>query len=371
MTKGGEIVNKAYKFRLYPNAEQRVLLAKTFGCVRFIYNKMLADRIEYYRLTKQNLKNTPAQYKSDFPWLKEVDSLALANAQLHLNAAYRSFFSKPEHGFPHFKSKKTSKATYSTNNQKGSVRIANDKIKLPKIGFVKLKQHRAVPDNWTIKTVTVSKNPAGKYFVSILFEYDNQVLEVVPEKFVGLDFSMRELYVDSENNTPEYPRFYRQSLHKLAREQRKLSLCQKGSNNRQKQRRKVSLVHEKIVNQRKDFLHKRSRELADRFDAVCVEDLNMQGMSQSLNFGKSVADNSWGMFTTFLQYKLTEQGKPLIKIDKCFPSSQLCHECGYKYEGTKDLFVREWECPSCHAHIQRDWNAAMNIRDEGRRLYFV
>ena len=364
-------MNKAYKFRLYPNAGQRVLIAKTFGCVRFIYNKMLGDRIEHYQRTKQSLKNTPAQYKAEFPWLKEVDSLALANAQLHLNAAYRSFFSKPEHGFPQFKSKKTSEDTYSTNNQKGSVRIANGKIKLPKIGFVKLKQHRAIPDSWTIKTVTVSKNPAGKYFVSILFEYDNQVREVVPKKFVGLDFSMRELYVDSENNSPEYPRFYRQSLHQLAREQRKLSLCQKGSNNRQKQRRKVALVHEKIANQRKDFLHKRSRELADRFDAVCVEDLNMQGMSQSLNFGKSVADNSWGMFTTFLQYKLTEQGKPLIKIGKCFPSSQLCHECGYKYEGTKDLSAREWVCPSCHAHVQRDWNAAMNIRDEGRRLYFV
>ena len=361
-------MNKAYKFRIYPNAEQRIMFAKTFGCVRFIYNKMLSDRIEHYKSTKQSLKNTPAQYKTEYPWLKEVDSLALANAQLHLNSAYSNFFSKPERGFPHFKAKKISKATYSTNNQKGSVRIEDSKIRLPRIGFVKLKQHRSIPNDWTIKTVTVSKNPTNKYFVSILFEYENQVQEIVPENFVGLDFSMHELYVDSEGHVPEYPRFYRQALCKLVKEQRKLSLCQKGSNNRQKQRRKVALIHEKIANQRKDFLHKRSRELADRYDVVCVEDFNMQDMAQSLNFGKSVADNGWGMFTTFLAYKLAEQGKSLVKINKWFPSSQLCHECGYKYEGTKDLSVREWDCPSCHAHIQRDWNAAMNIRDEGRRM---
>lgn len=361
-------MNKAYKFRIYPTMEQRIMFSKTFGCVRFIYNKMLGDRIEHYKATKQSLDNTPAQYKAEYPWLKEVDSLALANAQLHLNSAYKNFFSRPERGFPRFKSKKIGKATYSTNNQKGSVRIENNRIKLPKIGFVKLKQHRFIPKDWMIKTVTVSKNPAGKYFISILFEYDNQIPEIVPENFVGLDFSMHELYVDSEGNTPEYPHFYRQALHKLAKAQRKLSLCQKGSNNRQKQRCKVALLHEKIANQRKDFLHKRSRELANRYDAVCIEDLNMQSMSQSLNFGKSVADNGWRMFTTFLKYKLEEQGKKLVKIDRFFPSSQLCHECGYKYDGTKDLSVREWECPSCHAQIQRDWNAAKNIRDEGRRI---
>ena len=361
-------MNKAHKFRIYPNLEQRIMFAKTFGCVRFIYNKMLSDRIEHYKATKQSLKNTPAQYKAEYPWLKEVDSLALANAQLHLNSAYNNFFSKPERGFPHFKSKKTNKATYSTNNQKGSVRIENGRIKLPKIGFVKLKQHRSIPAEWTIKTVTVSKNPAEKYFVSILFEYDNQVSEITPKNFIGLDFSMHELYVDSNGNIPEYPRFYRQSLRKLAKEQRKLSLCQKGSNNRRKQCHKVALFYEKIANQRKDFLHKRSHELADRYDVVCIEDLNMQGMAQSLNFGKSVADNGWGMFTTFLQYKLEEQGKKLVKIDKFFPSSQRCHECGYKYEGTKDLSIRKWDCPSCHAHVNRDTNAAKNIRDEGRRI---
>jgi len=360
-------MNKAYKFRIYPNIEQKIMFAKTFGCVRFIYNKMLSDRIAHYEATKQSLKNTPAQYKAEFPWLKEVDSLALANAQLNLNAAYKNFFTNPERGFPHFKSKKTNKASYSTNNQKGSVRIENGRIKLPKIGFVKIKQHREIPSDWTIKTVTVSKNPADKYFVSVLFEYENQVSKITPKKFIGLDFSMHELFVTSEGDIPEYPRFYRKALKRLAKAQRKLSLCQKGSKNRQKQRKKVALLHEKVANQRKDFLHKWSKKLADNYDAVCIEDLNMQGMSQSLNFGKSVSDNGWGMFTTFLQYKLEEHGKQLIMIDKFYPSSQICHVCGYKNEETKNLLVRDWTCPNCHEHHDRDINAAINIMEEGKR----
>lgn len=360
-------MNKAYKFRIYPNEDQKIMFAKTFGCVRFIYNKMLGDRIEHYKATKKSLKNTPAKYKTEFPWLKEVDSLALANAQLHLNAAYKNFFTKPERGFPRFKSKKNNRAAYSTNNQNGSVRIENGRIKLPKVGFVKIKQHREIPSSWTIKTVTVSKNPADKYFVSVLFEYENQVPKVIPKKFIGLDFSMHELFVSSEGIIPEYPRFYRQSLRKLAKAQRKRDFCQKGSKNRQKQNKKVALLHEKIANQRKDFLHKWSRKLADDYDAVCIEDLNMQAMSRALNFGKSVADNGWGMFTAFLQYKLEEQGKQLIKIDKYYPSSQTCHVCGHKNQATKDLSVREWTCPDCHTHHDRDVNAAMNIMIEGKR----
>ncbi|WP_196611200.1 RNA-guided endonuclease TnpB family protein [Pectinatus brassicae] len=361
-------MNKAYKFRIYPNTEQSSMIAKTFGCTRFIYNRMLSDRIEHYKTTKQSLKNTPAQYKAEFIWLKEVDSLALANTQLNLNKAYKSFFSHPDKGFPRFKSKKTNKLTYSTNNQKGSVRIEDGKIKLPKIGFVKIKQHRSIPENWKIKTVTISKNPANKYFVSVLFEYDNQVQEITPNKIVGLDFSMHELFVSSNGISPQYPRFYRQSLQKLAKEQRKLSLCKKGSNNRQKQRKRVALLHEKIANQRKDFQHKSSCQLADSYDAVCIEDLNMQSMSKSLNFGKSVADNGWGMFVSMLKYKLEERGKKLVKIDKFYPSSQICHICGYKNSDTKDLTIRQWECPECKSHHDRDINAAINIREEGRRI---
>lgn len=360
-------MNRAYVFRLYPNAEQKIILAKTFGCVRFIYNKMLQDRIDYYKKTGKSLNNTPAQYKSEFIWLKEVDSLALANAQLNLNKAYKNFFSHPNVGFPKFKSKKKHRFSYSTNNQKGSVRIENGCIRLPKVGYVKLRQHREILPNSTIKTVTVRQNPSGKYYVSILVEYDNQILPIIPHKFVGLDFSMHELYVDSEGNFSKYPRPYRKAEKQLARLQRKFSRTRNTSNNHQKLRIRVARLHEHIANQRKDFLHKKSAELAMKYDVVGIEDLNMKNMARTLHFGKSVADNGWGMFTNMLSYKLAWQGKQLIKIDKWFPSSQLCNVCGHQNKNTKNLSIREWDCPHCGTHHNRDVNAAINIREEAYR----
>ena len=189
-----------------------------------------------------------------------------------------------------------------------------------------------------------------------------------PQIFLGLDFSMHELYVASDGTSAQYPRFYRQALKRLEREQRKLSKMQKGSNNRNKQRIKVARLHEKVADQRKDFLHKQSRQITNAYDCVCIENLNMQAMSQSLNFGKSVADNGWGMFTTFLQYKLEGAGKQLVKVDKFFASSQVCSICGYQNPETKDLSVREWDCPCCRTHHDRDINAAVDIRNEGMRI---
>ncbi len=334
------MANKAYKFRIYPNSEQKVLFAKTFGCVRFIYNRMLSDKIKYYEETKQKLNNTPAQYKSEFEWLKEVDSLALANAQMNLQKAYNNFFRSPKVGFPKFKSKHRNRRSYTTNNQKGSVAIENCCIKLPKIGFVKLKQHRNIPSDYRLKSVTINQTPSGKYYASVLFEYENQVQETELHSFLGLDFSMRELYKDSNGNEPKYPRYYRSAEKKLKREQGKLSKMQKGSKNRDKQRIKVAKLHEKVANQRRDFLHKRSRQIANAYDCVCIENLDMKVMSQCLNFGKSVADNGWGMFIIFLQYKLEESGKKLVKVDKYFASSQICNVCGYKNTATKNLNVR-------------------------------
>lgn len=329
---------------------------------------MLDDKIAYYKETKKALNNTPAQYKDKYEWLKEVDSLALCNAQLALQAAYRNFFRDPKVGFPKFKSKKKSKASYTTNSIKGSISIDDSKIKLPKVGWVKMKQHRDIPDGYILKSATVSQTKTGKYFVSILFEYKEDIQLVEPQTFLGLDYSMHELYVDSNGNTPSYPRYYRESEKKLAREQRKLSKMVKGSHNREKQKIKVARLHEKIANQRKDFLHKQSRQIANAYDCVCIEDLNMQAMSQALNFGKSVADNGWGMFTTFLDYKLKENGKRLIRVDKFFPSSQTCCCCGYRNHETKDLSVRAWVCPSCGTSHDRDVNAAINIMEEGRRM---
>ena len=361
-------MNKAYKFRIYPNEEQRILIAKTFGCVRFIYNKMLGDKIEYYHQTQKKLNNTPAQYKTEFEWLKEVDSLALANAQMNLQDAYNNFFRDKKVGFPKFKSKKGSKRSYTTNWVNGNIIVRDGMIRLPKLGFVKMKQHRNIPENYKLKAVTVSQNSGGKYFVSILFEYEEEITMKELENFIGLDFSMHELYVDSNGNCPEFPRYYRSSEKKLKREQRKLSKMVKGSNNREKQRIRVAKLHERVASQRKDFLHKHSRQIANAYDCVCIENLDMQAMAQSLNFGKSVSDNGWGMFTIFLQYKLEELGKRLVRIDKFFASSQLCSVCGYQNPETKDLSVRKWICPCCKARHNRDINAAINIRNEGMRI---
>ena len=361
-------MNKAYKFRIYPNTEQQIILAKTFGCVRFIYNQMLSDKINHYEETKQKLNNTPAQYKSKFPWLKEVDSLALANAQMNLQTAYNSFFRNPKIGFPKFKSKKSNRRSYTTNCVNGNISIDNGFLKLPKVGLVKLKQHRLILSNYKLKSVTISQTPSGKYYASVLFEYENQIQEQELHDFLGLDFSMHGLYKDSNGNEPAYPRYYRQAEERLKREQRKLTLMQKGSKNRSKQRIKVANLHEKVANQRKDFLHKQSRQIANAYDCVCIENLDMKAMSQSLNFGKSVADDGWGMFVTFLKYKLEETGKRLVKVNKFFASSQICNVCGYKNTATKNLSIRAWDCPECGAHHDRDINAAINIRNEGMRL---
>lgn len=344
------------------------MLARTFGCVRFIYNRMLSDKIKYYEETKQKLNNTPAQYKKEFEWLKEVDSLALANTQMNLQTAYNNFFRSPKVGFPKFKSKKSNRRSYTTNCVNGNISIENRYIKLPKIGLIKLKQHRLIPSDYKLKSVTVSQTPGGKYYVSVLFEYENQVQQIEPQTFIGLDFSMHELYKDSNGSEPQYPRYYRQAEKKLRREQRKLSLMRKGSKNRDKQRIKVAKMHEKVANQRKDFLHKQSRQIANAYDCVCIENLDMKAMAQSLNFGKSVSDNGWGMFTTFLQYKLTDIGKRLVRVDKFFASSQICSCCGYKNTATKNFSIRAWDCPECGTHHDRDVNAAINIRDEGMRL---
>lgn len=369
------IANKAYKFRIYPDKDQQVLLQKTFGCVRFVYNHWLDRRIKQYEEDKTTVSYTVcaaemAELKKtkEYAFLQEVDSVSLQQSLRHLDTAFKNFFERPKTGFPRFKSKKRNRNSYSTVCINGNIAISEGHLKLPKIGQVRLKQHRTVPSEYRLKSVTVSQTPTGKYYASILFEYKDGVQEKKLESFLGLDFSMHELYKDSNGNEPAYPRYYRQAEKKLKREQRKLSLMQKGSKNRDKQRIKVARLHEKVANQRKDFLHKQSRQITNAYDCVCVEDLDMKAMSQALNFGKSVSDNGWGMFVTFLSYKLAEQGKRLVKIDRFFASSQICSCCGYVNKGTKNLAVRVWDCPNCGTHHDRDVNAAINIRNEGKRI---
>ena len=361
--------NKAYKFRIYPNALQEESLAKAFGCVRFIYNRMLLDKIEYYKETGKMLSNTPAQYKREFDFLKEVDSLALANAQLQLQTAYRNFFRDKKIGFPKFKSKKYSRQSYTTNLVSGNIRIANGKIRLPKVGEVKIKLHRQIPECYQIKSVTVSRESTGKYFVSVLTEYDvtesKKVLD--KENSIGLDYSSPCFYVDSNGNTSDMPHFYRDAEAKLARQQHKLSKMIKGSNNYYKQKRKVAIAYEKVRNSRSDYQHKESKRLADAFDYICVEDIDYKAMAQGLRLAKATNDNSFGQFKTYLAYKMQDQGKMLITIDKWYPSSKTCRYCGY-VNGQLTIADREWTCPVCGRMIDRDINAAINIKNEGLRM---
>lgn len=359
------IANRAYKFRLYPNEEQKIMFSKTFGCVRFIYNKMLEDKIKHYQETKEKLNNTPAQYKSEFEWLKEIDSMTLCNAQINLQSAYNNFFRNPKVGFPKFKSKRKHKDSYTTNNQNGTVSIIDGKLRLPKVGLVKIIQHRIIPSNQKIKSATIEKTQSGKYYVSILVEFEKEIpnLQLDKTKALGLDYASHSFYVDNQDREANYPKFYRNTQTVLSKEQRKLSLMKYGSNNYEKQRIRVAKIQEHIANQRKDWLHKLSFELAELYDYICVEDINMQNMAQSLKLGKSTNDNGFGMFRALLTYKLAERGRRLIKIDKWFPSSKMCRFCRCINKDLK-LSDRIWTC-ECGAVLNRDENAAINILNEG------
>lgn len=292
-----------------------------------------------------------------------MDSLALVNAQLNLDKAYKAFF-KGNAKFPKFKSKRH-KQSYTTNVVNGNIQLLDGHIKLPELKIVKIKQHRAIPSEYKIKSCTLSMTASGKYYISILTEYEKEIETKEIEKVVGLDFAMDGLFVDGEGQKANYPKFYRQMLEKLAKEQRKLFNKKKGSSNWNKQRIRVAKIKEKISNQRKSFLHHKSKELATNYDAVVIEDLDMKGMSRALNFCKVVADNGWGMFTSFLQYKLKEQGKQLIKIDKWFLSTKTCSKCGSIKE--IKLSERTYQC-NCGLNLDRDYNSAINIKKEGTRL---
>ncbi len=362
-------MNRAIKCRIKPNREQRVLFAKTFGCCRFLYNNMLTDRMtgEYMGET---VRLRPAMYKKEYPWLKEVDSLALSNVQLDLETAYKRHHTDPKTGYPRYKSKHHSRKSYTTNVVNNNIRIEGKKIRLPKAGMVRIKVHRDIPDGWRLKSVTVSMEGSGKYYASLLFEVpesENQAEGNVKEKkCVGIDFAMSGLAVMSDGTRAGYPGYYRRAEKRLAREQRKLSHCKKGSRNYEKQKRRVAVCHEKVRNQRKDFLHKFSRKLVDMYDVIGVEDIDMKAMSRCMHFGKSVMDDGYGMFRSMLEYKLNERGKELVKVDRFFPSSKRCSCCGRVKEDLR-LSDRIYVC-TCGNIMDRDVNAAINIKIEAERL---
>lgn len=371
-------MNKAIKYRLYPTTEQAIMFVKTFGCCRKVYNLMLADKVESYKATGKFATVTPAKYKTEYPFLKEVDSLALANVQMNLQSAFRSRFSKSrkkKNGFPKFKSAKHSRKSYTTNNQKGTVAIIGNAVKLPKIGLVKAKIHRQPEADWIIKSATISQESDGTFYVSVLFEFEQDINAVpISDNAIGLDYASDGLYVDNKGNVGTNHKYYRESHKKLAKAQRRLSRKvgskkdEIKSNNYMKQHRKVNKIHRHIVNQRLDNLHKISTEIANRYDVVCVESLNMRSMSnKGFGNGKATLDNGYGLFLNMLKYKLADRGKYLVKVDKWFPSSQICHCCGIVHPEMKDLRIRTMTC-DCGLIISRDQNAAINIKIEGLRI---
>ena len=310
-------------------------------------------------------------YKKEYPFLKEVDSLALANVQLHLEKAYKNFFREPKIGFPRYKSKHHSRNSYTTNLVNGNILVESKRIRLPKLKWIAMKKHREPAEDFRLKSVTVSMEPSGKYFASLLYEgysCENQVAEsdYSTAKILGIDYAMQGMAVFSEKIETEEAGFFRKNEKRLAREQRKLSRCVRGSHNYELQKKKVARCHEKIRNQRRDYLHKLSRKIADNYDAVAVEDIDMKAMEQCLHFGKSVQDKGYGMFREMLDYKLAWKGKKMVKVDRFFPSSKKCCKCGRIKKELK-LSERVYRC-ACGNEMDRDRNAAINIREEARRL---
>jgi putative transposase len=362
---------KAYKVRLYPTDEQQIFFAKSFGCSRFIWNKMLSDKRDYYQIHKEALNNTPAQYKAEFEWLKEVDSLALANVQQNLTAAYRKFFKGA--GFPKFK-KKGLRDSYTTNNQKGTVAVTDSAVKLPKIGHIRAKFPNKI--NGLIKSVTIIKTPSGKYFVSLLVETVVEKLQKTKIN-IGIDLGLTNFIVLSDGMKVANPKFLSKLQDRLAREQKILAkrrLVAKAqqrklseSRNYQKQKTKVAKVYEKITNSRKDFLHKLSFNIIKNHDVIAIEDLNVKGMVKNRKLAKAISDSSWSAFTTMLVYKSDWYGKTLVKIDRWYPSSKTCSNCNHLLTNAQ-LSVRSWDCPSCVQTNQRDINASINILTQGLML---
>lgn len=385
------VKNIAWKIRIYPNKEQTTLINKTLGCCRFIYNKMLYERMEVYSQYQDNKRElyeykykTEKDYKNEFEWLKEVDAIALQQARRNLSSAYQNFFKSlsgkrkgEKAGFPKFH-KKGCKDTYRTQCVGNNIKIdlENRKICLPKIGWISYRDKRTNIEG-RILNATVSKSKTGKYFVSIIlekecpditpFDLDNALEKGLFVK--GLDMSLEHFYVDENGNSPEYIRLFRKYEDRIAHLQRKVSKKKLGSNNRKKTQHKVNVIYEKIANSRKDFIEKLSTSLVHENDAIVIESLSLKGMSQALNLGKSVMDLGYSLFIKRLEEKANDLGKFVIKADKWFASSKTCSTCGYVY---KDLALseREWICPNCGTHHLRDMNAGQNLRNYGLNLIF-
>ena len=363
------VVEKAYKFRMYPNKIQEEIINKTFGCCRFVYNRYLSKRIETYENNKETFtykqcSSDLTSLKKELEWLKEPDKFALQNALKDLENAYKKFF-KEKGGFPKFKSKKTNRFSYRTNFTNGNIEYCGKYIKLPKLGMVKIRD-KQIPKG-RILNATISKESSGKYYVSLCCtDIDIKALENT-NSFIGLDLGIKEFCISSNGEFIKNPKYLSKSLNKLAKLQKKLSRKTIGSSNRNKARLKVARLQEYIANQRKDFNHKLSTKIANENQVVILEDLNIKGMVKNKRLAKAVNDAGWYQFITYLKYKLEWQGKFLIQVDRWFASSKLCSNCGEK-KIALSLGERGWVCSYCGSEHERDENAAKNIRNEGLRM---